>query len=622
MSLIIPQNLVTVNHGGADYTLNIINCFVRRKENGFDTATLVLDDTHAQYSDVIANDDFVTVKVKDGRDSSWTTLFYGPIRSVDPVLDMDGSLIKVECDGAGFGLGTMLCGDEYGTDSANSGLDTIKTIIEDNNNGIVDAWTNSVLGDTAKTSGITYTTQIETVAGTIGYIYFPYKPCTKAINDVCDIVQAIKGTNAGVHWICDTSNRVLLATVGNHGTPASTYWRTYWNTTAAASTLTEGKHFGKFRFNIMAKEANYVLYHGSIVKPLREDWTEGNAASWGATDCTVGNDAADYKMGAASIQITMDNGAGAGALAYYPSTLDLGLNIDAMGGEYSFPIFHAWSQLDAAYHAADADANFAYAFITDATHITVVTELFLVGGAGRESHPNPLEYYEHSFPIGSNWEKRQSDLPAWLTFLPKGGNWADWTDINAIGVHSQFEAAVDGSDIWIDGMYISGTVQRAARQAAAYTASDPCKMKLITDSVAKDDTMNAADDSGLVGRLLYAEYLRSSSEPTVGSFTTDQMFPKILPGQLIPLKAKKKASGLYSIDKNFRALRVMQNIVGDSYSTTVEVTDDVKNSNPRPVPNQYNALLTAVRPETQDRQASSIKLRDIDITQPILEKSY
>jgi len=537
---------------------------------------------------------------------------------------MQGNIIKVECDGAGYGLGVMLCGDEYGTDSANSGLDTIKTIIEDNSNGIVDAWTNNVLGDTVgpTASGYSYTTQIETIAGTIGYIYFPYKPCTKAINDVCDIVQAIKGTNAGPHWIVDTSNRVLLTTIGAHATPADSYWKTYWNITSEASTLTEGKDFTKFRFNTLSKEANYVLYHGPMVKPLVPDiWSNNNSANWGVNAYLAkADDAVDYQVGTHSISLTTQNYDGPPkkhAVAYYPSSMDLGLNINAMGGEYTAPTFHAWAMMDAAFYA-DTDNDYCFAFFTSATDFYYTVDQY---GAGptRRMFGNSDEWVEFTFPVGSNWNLQPSNLPKWIWGFNRVGT-PSWTNINAVGV--DFFFGNNGLEGWIDGVYLGGSVQRAARQVVAYTAADPCKIKLITDSVAKDDTLNAADDSGLIGRLLYAEYLRSSSTPTVGSFTTKDMIPNLLPGQLIPLEAKKRVDGTYKIDDTFRALRVIHNIVGNSYSTTVEVTDDLKNANPRPVPSQYNALLGAVRPETQDRQASSIKLRDIDITQSILEKSY
>ncbi len=610
------QRQVTVTHAATEYVLESISVIVRRRENGFDTGTVIIDDDKASNYDLVAADDAIKIEQKDASESSWTTILDGVIRRVDPIIQPSGSVLKLECDGAGYGLNIMLCGDEYGSEVSAS-LDTIKEIVEDNNNGIIDAWANSVLGDTGTASGHSYTTQVETIAGTVPYIYFPFKPCSKAINDVCDIVQAIKGTNAGPHWIVDTSDRFLLATVGNHGAPASTFWSTWWRTDQATSTLAEGMDFVSGRFEQLSKEANYVLYSGDITKPLDLDsWTNNNSGSWGTSaNLTISDDAANHAVGTHSIKLTMNNAAGGTGVAYYPSTMDLGLNVDAMGGDYSFPFFHAWAMLDSTFYG-DTDNKYYFTFFTDAGNT------YYVGDDRAVTRTFPIEddkFAETAFPIGTNWKLRQSDLPLWLHTINSGGG--DWTDINAVGLYIVFDAAANGSEVWIDGMYITGTVLRAARQSAAYSSSDPCKTKIITDSVAKDDTMNASDDSGLVGRLVYAEYLRASSSPMVGSLTIP-IAPDLLPGQQVHIHAKKTITGSFKIDDDFRVLRLTHEISPNGYFTHLEVTDDLKNANPRPVPNRYNVLLGAVRPESQDRQASSIKLRDIDITQTILEKSY
>jgi len=52
------------------------------------------------------------------------------------------------------------------------------------------------------------------------------------------------------------------------------------------------------------------------------------------------------------------------------------------------------------------------------------------------------------------------------------------------------------------------------------------------------------------------------------------------------------------------------------------VTDDVKNAHTRASWTDYHKLKEAERPEFQDRQATSIKMREIDITIPKLIKTY
>jgi hypothetical protein len=624
-----PQNTVTVTHLGIDYNLDCVNVFVRRKENGFDTGTLVVDDDKSSvYSNKVSNGDAVVIKVKDASNSSWTTILSGVVRGIDPVLDNQGNLVKIECDGAGYGFGDMLCAEEYGSE-VDASLDTIKEIIEDAAVGIIPEYVKEIL-DTGVSSGFDYTSYVETITGTIGYIYFPYKPCHKSINDVCDIVQAIKGSSAGPHWIVDASNNFLLTTIGSHALPAAAaaagvFWHTYYNLTQTASTLVEGVDFGNFKFNTLQKEANYVLYHGDVTKPMDLDaYSENNSASWGTNaDCTISDEAGAglFIVGAKSIKVTMDNAAGGTALAYYPSTMDLGLNINALGGKYSIPLVHMWAMLDTAFWG-DTDNVFRPALFTSAAnYFHAIDKGMIPADPASRNIPQDDMWSELTVPIGQYYTSPANGAPKWFYDWFNSGA-ADWTNINAVGIYANFDAAAHASEVWVDGAYFAGTVQRAARQTAAFSATDPCKMKLITDTVAKDDTLNAADDSGLVGRLLKAEYLRASSTPTVGTFTLETMAVDLLPGQLVHVHAKKDVSGSFNINSDFRVLRLIHTIIGTGYTTVVEVTSDVLNANPRPVPTQYNALLRAVSPENQTRQATSIKSRDIDITQPVLSKSY
>jgi hypothetical protein len=48
----------------------------------------------------------------------------------------------------------------------------------------------------------------------------------------------------------------------------------------------------------------------------------------------------------------------------------------------------------------------------------------------------------------------------------------------------------------------------------------------------------------------------------------------------------------------------------------------VINSYPRMAWTNINKIQAAARPEFQDRQASSLKTREIDVTQTILEETY
>lgn len=619
-----PQQKIVVTHGVTDYTLSsdVTATIVRRHENGFGTATVIFDDRDARlYSDFVDAGDAIEIAEKDSSETTYVRLLEGTVRRVTPIISSTGNLLKAECDGAGIGLNVMMCGEEYGTESSNSALDTIKTIIENVTDGIVPLWVNKVLGDSGVSSGFNYTTAVETIAGSISYLYFPFKPAGRSINDVCDVVQGIKGTNAGPHWLLvhhtDGNDYLCVATVGNHGAPASTYWPTWWNTDAAGSTITEGVDFVGGRFEKLAAEANYVLYHGKTIKPIDLDkWTENNAASWGTAGgyTTITNDASG-KVGAA-IKISSSGGIGVieNVFAGYPSTADLALDITEIGGSYNVPIVHFWAKCDAQMWAADP--NLTIGFTKGALG---------VGGGTWAAQANiqsiltaAATWTEVTFPIGPNWEKAVRDFPSWLNFLPLAGI-TDWDDIDTI----QFSwlSTADGDDLWIDNYYISGYVLRGARQNAAFTTAAPCKMVLIDDDVAKDDTWDATDDSGTIARLTYAEYLRLSSTPTVGTVTIP-IANNIMPGQKIHIHAKKKMDGTFKIDADFRVTNVTHNLLNSGFTTELDVTSDVVNARPRSIPSKMNVALKAVRPEFQDRQASSIKARNIDITQSVLEKKY
>lgn len=613
-----PRFKAVVTHAAVDYTFDahFKNILVTRRENGFDLGTVVLEDSKAHnYNSRVDADDTVKIYEQNKGDAAWTTLLSGIIRRAEPMFNVQGNLLKVECDGAGWGLGAMLCADEYGTESSNNGLHTIRNIIANNVNGIIDAWTNEIF-NTGTGSGHNYTTAIEAIAGSIYYVYFPYKPAYKAINDVCDIIQAIKGTNAGPHWIVDTSDRFLLTTIGAHsaaGDNPAQYWSTWWRTDQAGSTLVEGVDFSDFKFQKLAKAANYVLYHGKFQRPTDGDqWTEGNHAEWGAAggSAVVTSNVA-HTVGNFSIDCTNLTGGTTGTF-YYPGAQDWAFDLTKFGGDYN-----------------PAEINF-YALLGYIAAQPTMLEIRFWTSAGNYFYWSllakllPGGWQHYILPVGTALfrNERYGNFTGWA----KSAAPASWSNINAIEfAFTVGGAGINSTTLLVDGLYFTGSVLRGARQAGAFGAADKMKTALITDEVAKDDTGKSGTpgttDVGLMGRLCKAEYLRQSTTPTTATFTTP-IAADLLPGQLIRCRAKKTASGSFNIDSNFRVLYFTHNISDVGAVTQWAVTSDVKNANPRPLPTQLNVLLGAIRPEFQDRQASSLKTRDIDITQSILEESY
>jgi len=612
---------IVTTYGGSDYTFindEFLGGKIIRNENGFDTATVTCNDYKSiNFLNKVGAGSPIRIYFKDRNEATWTLELKGIVRFVETPLNQTETLV-LKCDGAGYGTGEAVCGEEYGTQSINPSLDTIKEILTDATDGILARWCHFIMGG-ADASGYTYDLTVQTIAGVINYIYFPYKPCSKAINDVCDIVQAIKGANAGPHWIVlpqDVGNNdFVLTTIGNHDAAAIALgWTTYYKGSQAASTLEQGVDFTDFVYQELTREANYILYHGAFLKPPNEMWTEGvtcDTTYWTAGgDWTVADDQTYVSVGSDSIKVTVPQ-LGSGTLRV-PKT-DKAWEISKWGGQYNLPYISLMVQ-----HRGGPGGCTIRLCTTAAKYF--YTQIPVAAMDQWEHHIFPIGPYHH------NVLKDDDDWQGWsATAAP---NAPDWGDIDYIYFDIAANAGDDG--YWyFDNLHFGGQILRGAYEAGI-GAANPLRVKVITDNVAKDDSGKASDDTGLIGRLACAELLRCKTTPVVGSFSTP-LLKTLLPGQLVHLHAKKVSdsgacgvcggAGTFRFAKDFRTPR-FTHFFGDSYRTVVEVTDDVKNSICRSAFNDLNVILKAQRPEFQDRQASSYKTRDIDVTQAIMEKSY
>jgi len=230
------------------------------------------------------------------------------------------------------------------------------------------------------------------------------------------------------------------------------------------------------------------------------------------------------------------------------------------------------------------------------------------------------EWYHIALPIGPYYQSAQMEFNEWTE-----NNNPDWALIDFILFNCRSAGGVRGK-IYIDNLSINGYVLRGARETTI-DATNPLKLKPITDNIAKDDTLTSGTpgttDVGTIARMAYAELLRCKSTPYVATFTTP-VIKDLLPGQLLYIKAKKKSDGTFNIQKDFRLTKLIHEFAPDpkGWKTHHCVTDDVTNANARQAFTDLNKILADMRPEFQDRQASSIKTREIDITQAILEESY
>jgi len=621
----LPQIKLTVTTGGVAYVIDsMFSGKIIRNENGFDTGTFTVSDAAGTdpcryYPSKIAGGSLVQCEMKDGSETVWTTVLNGVVRFVYVKMSEQGWSLDLKCDGAGYGFAETVCGEEYGTESRNPTLDKISEILTDANHGIIPKWTNSILGS-ATASGYSYTyANVEDIVGSMRYVYLPFKPCHKAIGDVCDLLQAIKGSNAGPHWIVGTDDKFRLKTVGSD----QAGWDDYYGGSLAASTLEQGVDFLSYDFQDLTREANYILYHGAFRKPGNGDlWTENNAALWGVPGggfVTLSNEGPDtiWKVGHYSLKALVNIQDISEERFYYPSAQNAAWDLTRIGGDYTIPTFSFWARRNATLTlAASPDwlsVHFAKTLVGPVMYsASIDLTKFL---------PEASKWYNICFGIGPNWQQFESNS-AFNTIEPTGGG-GDWTTVNWI--EFQIIDKPVNSALYIDGVQFNGWVLRGAKEAGI-GATNKLKLKVITDDIGKDDTMRygtpGTTDLGIMAQLAKAELYRCKTTPLVGEVRTPYLYD-LLPGQLLHIHAKKTASGTFNIDMDMRTVTHELDFDGtNGFISRISVTSDVINSYPRMAWTNINKIQAAARPEFQDRQASSLKTREIDVTQTILEETY
>jgi hypothetical protein len=550
--------------------------------------------------------------MKDGSEAAWTTVFNGVIRFCYVRMSDPGWNLELKCDGSGYGFGEASVGEEYGTESRNPTLDKISEILTDASHGIIPKWINSILGS-ATSSGYGYTfADVEDIAGSMKYVYFPYKPCSKAIGDVCDLVQAIKGAAAGCHWIVGTDDKFRLKTVGSD----QAGWDDYYGGSQATATLVEGVDLLSYSLQDLTKEANYILYHGAFRKPGNGDlWTENNAALWGVPGggfVTLSNEgpATICKVGQYSLKALVAIQDISQEYWYYPSGQSAAWDLTKIGGNYNIPTFSFWARRNAALTLAASPDWLAVWFVNNwGGAVLYEADIDLT-----KFLPEVDKWYNITFGVGPNWQQYESNSA--FRGISAAGGGGDWTAVNWIGFDIVNKPV--GSALYIDGLQFNGYVLRGAKEAGI-GATNPLKLKVITDDVGKDDSMVASDDSGIMAQLAKAELFRCKTTPLVGEIRVPFLYD-LLPGQLLHIHAKKKIDGTFNINRDIRAVRVEHDFdSANGFTDRIAVTSDVINSYPRMAWTNMNQVLADARPEFQDRQASSLKTREIDVTQTILE---
>lgn len=619
----LPEINVRVDLGAGPYTIigrSATSIKITDTENGFATASV---DFHKPKNTLLAQvvkGAPIAVFVKSGSESAWPTraMFRGKIRFLKKGFGTSGTMVTAKCDGSGYGFAEMLVGCDYGVQSSHGTIRTLKQIVTDASFGIVPAWVQKIRNGSA--SGYTYdTSSMDDIVGDVPYLYFPYKPASKALNDALDIVQAIKYLNPGPHWMVttDASPKLLVTPVANHSAAAiAAGWPTYVSANVNKATLIEGRDFHNYTIDDQTEIANYVLYESKFQWPGNGDVTE----TYPIGDWAAGQymNAPTYEFNALPESPTVPavgvNLLKAVFLAapggqthdlYFRKTNFLHLDLTKAGGLYSIPSLSFWAMkhgTNPGYFEVDLCTDDP---ITTAWFGTIAWDILC---------PQPDKWYFLEAPVGPYWS-----IPAmagnWTGWSFGAGNWADFNWL-------RFRWGIDGNAggiIYLDGLKIAGWVLRGAKNSTLIGASQ-AKMRVVSDNYAKGDTLIATDDSGTVAMFAKAELLRQQAQTQAMTITT-RLLRDALAGQLLHVKARP-VGGVFAVDVDFRITKLVHEINDKIAATTFNLTDDVVNSQSRAAFDSVNSVIASYRPEFQDRQATGTKLRDIDITQTILEKDY
>jgi hypothetical protein len=599
--MVLPQSQLTL--GTTAYSNINLTAIITRLENGFDTATFELPDGQSYYYPTVTNGTAFQFDVKDASEASYTTLSKGIVRF--PILPYgNNELLQLKCDGVAYGLKDTVVAQEYGTQSSHPTLDTINEILTDATYGILTKYVNKILGS-ATNSGFSYTSILEAAGGgdIVPYVYFPYKPCNKAIDDLIDLITAVREGSAGHHWIVTTDDVFHLKSIDE----TQVGWTKYYGDSQTDSTLEQGKDFTQFQFEPIGPEANYIIYNGTWIKPSSRDYCEGNASDYVSSSPynVASDDTVKYIVGSQGIRVT--NSASTGVEFKYPESQDAAWDFTFFTGQ-NIPSFQFYLLLSDLMSDGGSGLVFAVKLATDNSN-------YFWANLSNSDIASIDTWTHFSFPIG----------PSNKTIAKNGFTWneqgsPDWADINYFWIFCPMVnyAVLDGAH------FGAAQVTRIAKNSTNIT-SNKVKMKTLTDIIGKDDTLTSGTvgttDTGLMARMAYMELLRLQTTSIVGTVTVP-MLKDALPGQWFHIHAKKNPDETFNIDKDMRATKVIHVAGPTGYYTTLNLTDDLTNSHPRPAYEDRNKIVAATRPDYQDAQATSIKAGNVDIRVTPLEEDY
>lgn len=473
--------------------------------------------------------------------------------------------------------------------SGYNSVGTLREVMTDPDVGIIPNYTEKVLGGIA--SGYSLGTDyIWDCASEFRYILFPFEPCLNALNDLITLLSAM---DKPCHWIILPSGELVIAPLGNHvatgavGYNIENIWKTYGRVTP----ITVKKNMITTEFSQKEVEANYVVINGIYEFPINDYWSEGRANQWEAnTGYGSVSDDGDCKEGSYSVRL---KSLGSGGYKWFRWGEPLNIDFEKIWTKKQAPLVKFW------FYAGPNTSEHKVVFFKDWT--------------------NRYEYTLTGL-VASQWTKIEVSLDdeGWV----KVGT-LDWSEIQYIGF-SFYNASTLERISKLDSLRVEGSVIRAAYSSTSIAAVG-ARVKLITDSLAKCDSLDAGNDSSTLARFAKAELYRGMSTPLVGTIKIP-MDARLVAGQLVYVKmSPRNANFPHDTGETYLTMRILEHKISYcmlgafSYLT---LTSDVTNSIALSLNDMYSAVLRASNPDYQDRDRASLKGKDIDIGETILAKDY
>jgi hypothetical protein len=593
---------ISITHSGitTDYiNNNALSVKITGRENNISSAILTLDNKNCNlYPDNVDAFDAITIYAKPKYATTYTTLFVGTIREPNYTLNMQNEIVQLKCKHAGQALLETHANRMYGESSNNITINTIKEIIED----LVDNMVNKSYGSANVTGYAITKTYIDDIDSSLSIqiLNKPYQTIAETLNVLFNIDTAYRdGSTAGPHFIIDNSGNLRVKTISSRQTGSGTVpnWGNYYGGSSTAISLYQGTDFIDYTIQKPSDEyANSIVLAANFRKPAYDSWS---APYWGLYHVTATDEDSVQIVGSSCLLFETSDAYLAG-YAYYPASSNAAWNIENWGSSNSVPTLNCYCRK----HKADLLCLLRM-------NTTLTTDYFQAAFMTYTSEADDT-WYHKSIPIGPYWaSSAESRAFRWSTVGSPS-----WTNINSL------EFYIAGSDedaaLRVDDLHFSGKIIREAVDTSEVTAKHE-HQKIVFSQAALDDTGIASDDSGMAGQIAYAELLRRVTLPRSITFTTE-LKPDLLPGEYFKIYAGKRFNSYKINGVDFRVIQYEHLIDQLGFNTTITATDDLLNSYPinakdaRSILNEY--LLY------NNKKATDMQSGEVDVLVPHLRKTY